>query len=190
MSSVVLTPTFPPFCQSCRIILVDTVADSDLSSNADPDPEDPEKWVNFHAFAANIYERRILSTDPTWSIWAQRDAHEGDARIPKKESGIIRGAYVMAAAQWIFWYGQSLFKQVLYPGDISGTELQHWMPGPLYDGKASLSLHRWHFWRDRFEAVASEATDKKRGKGVSQECKTMAMRAAKLMDALEQSMTV
>ena len=42
----------------------------------EPDPDRPGHYVNFHAFAANIYECRIFRTDPTWAIWAQREAHE------------------------------------------------------------------------------------------------------------------
>lgn len=41
-----------------------------------PDPEDPSAYVDFHAFAANLHERRIHSTRPTWAIWVQCEAHE------------------------------------------------------------------------------------------------------------------
>lgn len=33
-----------------------------------PNPEDPSAYVNFHAFAANLHERHIHSTRPTWAI--------------------------------------------------------------------------------------------------------------------------
>ena len=61
------------------------------------DPQNPSEYVNFHAFAANLYERRIFRADPTWAIWAQREAHE----IGRKEHGSVRDGYVLAAAQWI-----------------------------------------------------------------------------------------
>lgn len=147
-----------------------------------PDPENPSEYVNFHAFAANVFERRFFSNGPTWAIWAQRDAHE-DRR---EEKGVIRDAYVLAAAQWILWYGQSLFKQVLFPGDAP-DDLRPWTPGPLYHGKASLSLHRWHFWRDGFNAVASG--QEKGGEAFGQECTSVAAKAVEIMDSLERNMT-
>ncbi|KAI9802791.1 MAG: hypothetical protein M1833_001390 [Piccolia ochrophora] len=147
-----------------------------------PDPENPIEYVNFHAFAANIYERRILGTDATWAIWAQREAHEG----LKNEQGSVRDAYVLAAAQWIIYYGQSFFKEVIRPREVSSTDLQYWKPGPLYAGKADLSLDRWHFWRDGFRAAASQEVDEK---GLRLECKNVAAKAAALMDAFEDNMT-
>lgn len=62
-----------------------------------------------------------------------------------------------------------------------------WAPGPLYGGKAHLTLNRWHFWRDGYRAVASCGKEKE--KGYSQECKSVAAKAAALMDALEENMT-
>lgn len=75
---------------------------------------------------------------------------------------------MMAAAQWILWYGQILFNQVLFPGDVSSEDLQHWTSGPLYYGKNGLDLQRWHFWRDGFNAVALSSSRGEKGevKGV------------------------
>lgn len=149
----------------------------------EPDPDRPGHYVNFHAFAANIYECRIFRTDPTWAIWAQREAHE------KRLEGLgsVRDEYVLAAAQWILWYGQSFFKQVLFSGEVSLDEMRSWSPGPLYDGTKFLSLHRWHFWRDQYKAVASG--EKEDEKGFGQECKIVAAKTAELMDWLEKNMT-
>ncbi|KAI9818968.1 MAG: hypothetical protein M1832_004136 [Thelocarpon impressellum] len=79
-----------------------------------PDPDNPGAYVNFHAFAANLADRGIFTTYPTWAIWAQREAHED-----RREQGVIGDAYVLAAAQWILWYRQSLFKQVLLRAESS-----------------------------------------------------------------------
>ena len=164
-----------------------------------PDPENPRAYVNFHAFAANLHERCVMRTRPTWAIWAQREAHE-EGRL--KEDAALREVPVMAAAQWIFWYGQSFFKQVLYPGDVTSKDLQHWTPGPLYHGKNYLDLQRWHFWRDGFNAVAasSSSSSLSGGKGgekgnatgeegYGDECRRLAKKAANIMDALEREMT-
>lgn len=151
-----------------------------------PDPEEPRLYVNFHAFAANLFERHIWLTTPTWAIWAQRSAHEG--RTPSNDRrGVPNDIYVLAAAQWIIWGGQTFFKQLLSPPDVSSEDLRNWTPGPLYNGKAHFSLHRWHFWRDGYYAVASSGKEDE--KGYSQECKDVAARAAAIMDALEKNMT-
>jgi Protein of unknown function (DUF3632) len=154
-----------------------------------PDPENPLDYVNFHAFAANLFERPIFPTDsPTWAIWAHRDAHEG--RAPHEdEEGTLGGIYVLAAAQWILWYGQRFFKHLLFPGEVSPDDLRMWSPGPLYHGKAHLTLDRWHFWRDGYKAVASSGKEGDEEKGYSQECKDVAAKAAAMMDALEKNMT-
>jgi hypothetical protein len=124
----------------------------------------------------------VFPTDPTWAIWAQREAHE---RSLRDEPDVVREAYVAAAAQWIIWYGQSLFRQVLFT--VLPDDLRAWNPGPLYPGKADLSLQRWHFWRDGFKAVATEQCGEKSAS--QQECKNLAAKAARLMDSLEENMT-
>lgn len=94
---------------------------------AGPDPDEPYNYVNFHAFAANLEERRIHPTDPTWAIWAQREALEGWERH-EPEQAIPDDVYILAAAQWILWYGQTFFKQVLFPGEITPDVLSMWKP--------------------------------------------------------------
>ena len=71
------------------------------------------------------------------------------------------------------------------------------MPGPLYDGKADLSLRRWHFWRDAFRQVAFAGQEKKGEKEEEkkgdqtfhQECQRVAMKVADMMDSMELNMT-
>ncbi|KAI9749597.1 MAG: 1,3-beta-glucanosyltransferase gas1 [Chaenotheca gracillima] len=150
------------------------------------DSVDREKgiaYANFHAFAANLREHRIFRTDPTWAIWAQREAHEGVSTRPNGSRDVV----LLAAAQWILLYGQTLFKQIVFTGDISPREVQFWKPGPLYDGQADLSLQRWYFWRDGFKSAASG--EKEQNKGLGQECKSVAAKAADMMDSLERNMT-
>lgn len=158
---------------------------AETDNRTGPDPDCPSNYINFHAFAANLFERRIFCTDPTWAIWAQRGAHEG--WLNDEDEDKFHDIYVLAAAQWILWYGQSFFKQVLSPGDVTLDDLQCWSPGPLYDGKRFLSLHRWHFWRDSFKAVA--CGEQGGEKGLGQECMTVAAKAADMMDSLEKNMT-
>lgn len=165
-----------------RPVFADTTQLAEPNTYAAPDPDYPSYYVNFHAFAANLFERRIVPTNPTWFIWVQRDAHE----TPIEEQGSVRDAYILGAAQWVFWCGQSFFKQILYPGEISTDELRKWSPGPFYSGQTFLSLQRWRFWRDSFNAVACK--EKEEENGYSEECKTVAGKAANLMDSLEENM--
>ena len=62
-----------------------------------------------------------------------------------------------------------------------------WSPGPLYDGKAHLTLDRWHFWKNVYRAVAAGGGEEK--ERYSKERRNVAAKAAALMDALEMSMT-
>ena len=121
-------------------------------------------------------------------MWAQRDAHEGRGNPGRKtkESPEECAAYVLGAAQWILMYGHSLFQHVQYPGDVSSDDLRCSAPGPLYDGKAHLSLHRWHIWRDGYATVAYEEHEVE---GIFFECRIVAAKAVRLMDCLEQCMT-
>ncbi|KAI9799107.1 MAG: hypothetical protein M1825_004874 [Sarcosagium campestre] len=147
--------------------------------------ENPRDFVNFHAFAANLVAWRIIPVNPTWAIWAQRDAHEE----LQDEDHLIRDAHVMAAALWILLSGQRLFQQVQFLGQIDDDDLRSWRPGPLYsndDDDARLTLQRWRFWRDGFSTVAS---GEKQGKTFSEECRNLALKAADMMDAFEKNMS-
>ena len=85
------------------------------------------------------------------------------------------------------WYGRSLFAQVLVPGDVSSDDMRKWRPGPLYNGTASITLARWHFWRDGFRAAAAGESEK--ATGLDRECQMVANKAAAMMDSLEVCMT-
>lgn len=139
-------------------------------------------YVNFHAFVANLDERRIFRTRPTWAIWAMRDAHETSLA---QNGNSTRDEHVLAAAQWILWYGQTLFKGIICLGDTPG-DLGPWTPGLLYGGRADLSIERWHFWRHGFRAVGFGGKEDERAYG--EVCRKVAARAAEMMDALEKEM--
>ena len=170
------SPIAPAFLSTVQLAKANDITE--------PDPDCPNNYVNFHAFAANLFERRILPTKPTWAIWAQREAHEDE----NEPASTMRDYYVLAAAQWILWYGQSFFKQVLFQDDESTKDSQMWTPGRLYSGTRSLSLHRWQFWKESFRTVALAGKDEEKG-GYGQECRTVAAKAADIMDSLEENMT-
>ena len=146
---------------------------------SDPDDEIPMEFVNLNAFAANLWERRILSDEISWAIDPLREAHENG----KEKRIISHELSIMTAAQWIFWSGQSVFKHIQYA--VSDSWVEGCYTGPLFGGEAELSLRRWHFWRDGFRAAAAAAD----GSQFGEECRNMAARSAELMDSLEKTMT-
>lgn len=90
----------------------------------------------------------------------------------------------MAAAQWILWHGQTLFKLIIYDHLEEGPaeDSNWWLGEELEDSKMTpRSIERWRFWKAGFEAAASEPD-------ASDECKKVASKAAVLMGAFEQSM--
>ena len=159
-----------------------------IAFNIGPDPDNPGHYVNFHAFAANLNERRVFDGGPTLAIWALREAHEEICKEEGKIGQLMRDELILAAAQWILWCGQSLFKQVLFQGNVDPGDVENsWRPGELYRGEGGLSMGRWGFWRDGFGAVAARAGGEKEGHG--EECVRVAARAANMMEALEENMT-
>ncbi|KAK2759837.1 hypothetical protein FQN54_002571 [Arachnomyces sp. PD_36] len=142
-----------------------------------PAEEEPQTYVNYNAFVANIERCHVFETDPTYAIWAMRDALEKNI---EDEALCIRDSYIIGAAQWILWNGQKLFAQIKYTGTVFP---QYWSPGELYSGEGLLTIHRWRFWADRFRAMAGEKSE------CSDECKAVAVKAADMMDAFEKYMT-
>ena len=145
-------------------------------------------YVNAWAFTANLYERRVFRTDPREAIICLSEALEG-ARPGAGDIWTTRDLQVLSAAQWILWYGQSLFKQVLSPTEKVYPETPEYDDrGPLYQGKRGLSLDRWHFWRDGFNAIASSGKEEKQE--YSQECRNVSAKVADMMEAFEKSMSL
>jgi Protein of unknown function (DUF3632) len=94
-----------------------------------------------------------------YALWTIRHAFEENH---EKESLAIQDAYVMGAAQWVFWYGQRLFKICGWP----------WFR------KGNVARKNWHIWKKEFREVAS--SDK-----FGEECIAIARKAAERMDVLE-----
>lgn len=152
----------------------------DLHDSTDPQEETPGEYVNYHAFVANLDQCHRFRSNPSYAIWAMRDAFEENQ---EGKPGSIRDAYVLGAAQWILWNGQNLFTQIRYSGDMLPKDSQKWIPGRLDHAEPLLTLERWHFWRDRFRAVAGEKHE------ASDECKAVAVKAVDMMDAFENNMS-
>ncbi|KAJ5176593.1 uncharacterized protein N7482_002470 [Penicillium canariense] len=150
---------------------------------AGPDGGKPERYVNYNSFLAHLYEHRIFPTDPTYAVWAMRAAFE-DERSDEEKA--VRSAWILGAAQWILWNGQSIFNLILEPALYDVTyetwpDRAAWDAGCLYNGTAGLSLERWQFWKRRFGEVSQDSE-------VTDECKEVSTRAMAIMDLFEKNM--
>lgn len=122
---------------------------------------------------------------PTFAVWEMRDAFETEQRGGKGQ-GQLHQCHTMAAAQWILWDGQEIYKYMANPLPVSDDEERMWRLGDscALSSLPVVSLARWHFWKEGFKAAAAA----KGGEG-SHECKDLAGRAAALMDVIEKSMS-
>lgn len=105
------------------------------------------------------------------------------------DGGSVQGArckrygFVMAASQWILWYGQALYKQITW-SDFGNDPItaSMWQFGPGYEAsglaRGLLDKSRWEFWRTGFQAAAGEST-------YPEECRILASKAACIMEQLE-----
>lgn len=130
---------------------------------------------------ANLYETGIWGAQPGYAIMLMRDAFEEE----KSKEAWEQDCNVMAAAQWVIWYGQSLFKQILYDHDEedAANKSGSWRLGKHFAGPPMepQSIARWHFWKNCFEAIAADP-------GSSVECRKLASKSAGLMGTIEKSM--
>jgi Protein of unknown function (DUF3632) len=147
------------------------------------DYQDPSRWVNYQAFLANLLATGVFHQQhPILLFHAMEGACE-DPHDHEKESPAERDAWVLGAAQWILWYGQGLFKLILWPGDWYDDEKRRHEACRWPDEKwRQFTLRNWHAWRDRFRHVAGSD-------GFGYECKTVAGKAADTMDVLERGMS-
>lgn len=139
---------------------------------------DPARYVNNQAFLSLMMEAGcwIPTTRPVLHVMSRtfEESHE-------KEPIEIRETWIMGAAQWILWSGQSLFKLHLDP--IS--RMRH-KTTPLRNLEVIITtrpieLDMWHKWASEFRKAAN-CDD------FGEECRGVAMRAADLMEALEKAM--
>ncbi|KAJ5689593.1 hypothetical protein N7462_003985 [Penicillium macrosclerotiorum] len=154
-----------------------------LTSIPGPDEGDPDRYVSYNSFLAHLYEHRIFPTDPTYAMWAMRAAFEENRG---EEEKMVRSAWILGAAQWILWHGQSIFNLLLHPALFDVTlmtwpDRQAWDSGPLYTGSGGLSLERWQFWKRSFQDILQESK-------VTAECKEVSIKAIMMMNMFERNM--
>ena len=146
-----------------------------------PEADDPQVYVNFQAFMAALWAIELWGPGEAQALYAMRDAfEESSANREKWEAD----SYTMAAAQWILFYGQGIFKMILNPAGIDSETDTVWRFGRHFSGSEKLkpgSVERWRFWQSCFDAAAKDDSS-------SKECQDLARRAADLMDAIAKSM--
>ncbi|KAE8152501.1 hypothetical protein BDV25DRAFT_150977 [Aspergillus avenaceus] len=118
---------------------------------------------------ARLFEHRIFPTGVAFATRALREAFEVDHDEPH------RSVYILGAAQWILWYGQTLSSLV--------WQRIHSDARPEFPVTAEHSLDRfttekWKLWKTRFREYQG-----------NDECAKVAQKAACLMDALEKNLT-
>ncbi|POS70755.1 hypothetical protein DHEL01_v210849 [Diaporthe helianthi] len=150
--------------------------------------EKPLEWVNYHAFLAQLDAAGVWTTGmPNFAVWEMRDAFEEEEEEPDAEGQQLHQYHVMAAAQWILWDGQKIFKYMANPLPVREDEARMWRLGDRCSSSdvAVVSVARWQLWKEGFRAAAASAE----GAEGTDECKDLAGRASALMDAIEKSMS-
>ena len=157
----------------------------------------PSQYVNFHAFVANLDERRIFRhRSHVGHVGATRSARNPPRRRRRQGQTSVMFT-LLAAAQWILWYGQSLVQAGPVPQGMSppmtcaaGSQVRSTMAK-----HSSASLRARISGGNGFKAVVTgekeeKEEEKKKKKGFGQECKNAAgERRADLMISLEKNMT-
>ncbi|KAI0815790.1 hypothetical protein GGR55DRAFT_630272 [Xylaria sp. FL0064] len=143
----------------------------------EPEDIDAKAYVNCHAFVAIMTAFQLLPTNLACAFWAMRDAFTIHEEEP------LQMIKIMAAAQWIKWNGQSLFKQVMC-NDGDPRTRQQWLPGPFYQDRRGeeTNIGRWKFWRSGFQEAAEKET-------YTTEARAEAKHAAELMEQIEKCMS-
>lgn len=170
----------------CRDILC-RVKQAHLTKGPGPEADEtPLEWVNYHAFLAQLEAAGVWTARmPTFAVWEMRDAFETERSGKDDGQGHLHEYHVMAAAQWIIWDGQEIYKYMVNPLPVSDVEAKMWRLGNCCTPSSVpiVSLARWKFWKQGFKAAGAE-----RGEG-SYECKDLAGRAAAMMDVIEGSIS-
>ncbi|QGA17132.1 hypothetical protein EYB26_004802 [Talaromyces marneffei] len=135
--------------------------------------------VNMAAFAARLSASGIIN-GISFAIWDMRDNLEED-----DESDLEHySEYISCAAMWILCSGQWFFTEMVYvqrsPADLAEVG-PSWRTGSLYKGPI-LGLERWKFWQKAFIAAAESVH-------ANEECKTLSLKSANIMQALAENVT-
>lgn len=104
------------------------------------------------------------------AVWALQDVLEGRKKVNGKEDE----AYVVAASQWILFYGEEIYREAVAGGE----------PFLPLNSSTHLTLRRWRCWCEELHAIANGKRDTKNFL-LGQERKAIADRATVAMEDLE-----
>lgn len=161
-------------------VLIQTFA-APISNGAEPTPESAQQWISLNSYAARLLEIRF----GYWThlaVWTLKTALE---QPPKAYKPSLNCA-VAAAAEWIIHSGYFIFGRLTElgkdgkSGEGRGEEDESIGVGvgPLFGGKAGLTMERWHFWKQRFGEVR---------KLLDAQAKKQATKAQMRMNEIEQT---
>ncbi|KXJ95093.1 hypothetical protein Micbo1qcDRAFT_200530 [Microdochium bolleyi] len=168
-----------------------------LADSWDYEPDDeayacPARYVNFQAFLASLYSTGIFAPGLV-PVPAQRslegafrsNGHKLDRSAAEAEEAeesdmtVVREAWVTGASQWIIWYGQALFRDIVLSAATRDQAAE------TSEQEQVVTAQHWHMWIEAFGRVATGTSLA----GADAECREMARRASVLMAHLEGCMT-
>jgi hypothetical protein len=98
-----------------------------------------------------------------------------------REEGLhrpYRDAYIMAAAQWIIWDGQNLYRRALYkPPQVRDVSQREY----CYVERRDITMAKLISWKEGFRDAAEE-------EGISKEARDLALHPSFLIGTLEMVM--
>lgn len=148
-----------------------------LSAPGD-DGADPARYINFQAFLAHVQSAGLFLPSNDYARYAMQSAFNEDH---SKDSRQIRDAWVLGAAQWVLWYGQDMFKLLMWSKETFNSKAEE----KDFEAEKTrlVTLTDWKTWKMKFNDVAAGIG------GHGEECRGLAKRVAGIMSALEQGMS-
>lgn len=124
------------------------------------------QWTSLNAFLARLH---VAAPDVSHldlrGLFAMIEALEQPLSPMQLEDA------VPAAACWILFAGEKLrTNDVSYAYRVTTSKRLPWSKGELWQGQHAFNQERWHFWMQRFSAIADRAD-------VDQNTRLMALRA-------------
>lgn len=127
-----------------------------ISNGAEPTPCSAQQWISLNSYAARLLGLR-LGHWTHLAVWTLMTALEQPPKVYRSSLNCA----VAAAAEWIIHSGYFIFERITELGTDGrsgerrgeGDESSRVSVGPLFKGKAGLTMERWHFWKQRFGEV-------------------------------------
>lgn len=75
------------------------------------DGTDSARYINFQAFLAHVHSAGLFLANADYARYAMQSAFNENH---SEESRQVQDAWVLGAAQWGLWYGQEMFKVLMW----------------------------------------------------------------------------